>query len=37
MRGNEIFAKEHVKPINPSFIVLDSRVNLWSFYLLVYL
>ncbi len=27
MRGNEIFTKEHVKLINPSFIVLDSRVK----------
>jgi hypothetical protein len=27
VRGNEIFAKKHVKPINLSFIVLDSKVK----------
>jgi hypothetical protein len=27
MRGNERFVKEHVKHVNPSFIVLDSIVE----------
>ncbi len=27
MKGSEKFVKKHVKPIDPSFIVLDNRVR----------
>jgi hypothetical protein len=31
MRSSERFAKEHVKPIDPSFTLLDSKVDTLEF------